>query len=156
MAAPDVPFETEQAAQYYAQILAQSKVSFWFSLTFASLGFVVIIVAGFLAAKGEGTATVAQFTSGAIIEAVSSLFFIQSRRAQESMGAFFEKLRLDRQQLEARRLCDAIARDDVRDALRLQLALFYAGVPNCDEVAKHIMQGAKGADMAQQNVAPLV
>src|SRR6266487_3551784 len=31
-----IAFETEQLAQYYSQVLAQSKVSFWFSLIFAS------------------------------------------------------------------------------------------------------------------------
>src|SRR3989338_6592543 len=41
----EIPFETQQLALYYAQILAQSKISFWFSLIFASIGFGVIIVA---------------------------------------------------------------------------------------------------------------
>ncbi len=36
-----VPFETEQLANYYAQVLGQSKTSFWFSLVFASIGFLI-------------------------------------------------------------------------------------------------------------------
>src|SRR6266851_8747766 len=43
-----VPFETEQLARYYAQVLAQSKISFWFSLFFASLGFLVIVVSALM------------------------------------------------------------------------------------------------------------
>lgn len=85
------PFEIEEASHYYAQILAQSRVSFWFSLIFAALGFVVIIVAGFAGLVRTNFATIAQFASGGIIEAVSSLFFVQSRQAQASMGQFFEK-----------------------------------------------------------------
>lgn len=59
----EVPFETEQLALYYGQILAQSKISFWFSLIFASLGFAVIIVAVLLYTSGSIGATVAQFTA---------------------------------------------------------------------------------------------
>src|SRR5688500_1213431 len=40
-----VPFETAQLANYYAQVLAQSKTSFWFSLVFASIGFLIIVLA---------------------------------------------------------------------------------------------------------------
>src|SRR6185437_1382935 len=56
----DVPFETEQLAQYYSQVLANSKISFWFSLIFASLGFVVIVIASFLYSTTTIGATVAQ------------------------------------------------------------------------------------------------
>ena len=53
--APDstkkVPFETEQLANYYAQVLAQSKTSFWFSLIFASIGFLIIALLLTLAIK---------------------------------------------------------------------------------------------------------
>jgi hypothetical protein len=42
ISAPDsekLPFETEQLANYYAQVLGQSKVSFWFSLCLHLSGF---------------------------------------------------------------------------------------------------------------------
>ena len=35
---------------------------------------------------------VAQFLSGAVIEAISALFFVQSRKSAESMKAFFDIL----------------------------------------------------------------
>lgn len=134
-----VPFETEQLAQYYAQVLAQSRISFWFSLIFASLGFVVIVIAVFSGTGSTSTTTFAQIAAGVIMDAVASLFFVQSKSAQKSMGEFFDKLRRDRQQAESRALCDSIQNPDARDALRVQLALFYAGVEQSSQVATSIL-----------------
>ena len=100
----DVPFETEQLARYYGQVLGQSRTAFWFSLVFASLGFAVIIGAVFLYTGATIGATVAQFAAGTIMDAVAGLFFIQSRNAQNSMADFFDKLRRDRNHLESRKL----------------------------------------------------
>jgi hypothetical protein len=137
-----VPFETEQLARYYGQILAQSKISFWFSLIFASLGFAVIIVAVFLYASSPAGATVAQFAAGVVMDSVAALFFVQSRNAQKSMGEFFDKLRRDRQQLESRKLCESLDNSVARDALRIQLSLHYAEVATAPEVAKSIFNTA--------------
>lgn len=134
-----VPFETEQLAQYYSQVLAQSKTSFWFSLIFASLGFAVIVIAGFLYSGTNQGATVAQFSAGVIMDAVAALFFVQSKNAQASMGEFFDKLRRDRQALEARKLCESLEDAIARDALRIELALSYAAIPESSQVAKSIL-----------------
>jgi hypothetical protein len=135
-----VPFETEQLALYYGQTLAQSKISFWFSLIFASLGFVVIIVAVFLYTGASAGATAAQFAAGVIMDSVAALFFVQSRNAQKSMGEFFDKLRRDRQELESRKLCESLESATARDALRIELSLHYAQVENSCEVAKTVIQ----------------
>lgn len=140
--APDrepVPFETEQLAQYYAQVLAQSKISFWFSLLFASLGFAVIVIAGFRYSSASGGAAIAQFIAGIIMDAVAALFFVQSKNAQTAMGEFFDKLRRDRQQAESRRLCENVASPAARDALRVQLSLHYADVTNREQIAGMII-----------------
>jgi hypothetical protein len=129
--APDserVPFETEQLANYYAQVLGQSKTSFWFSLVFASIGFLIIVLAAFMHADAESGSTIARFIAGGIVDAVAALFFVQSKRAQESMTEFFDKLRRDRNHLEARKLCESLDTSEARDALRVRLALHYAEV----------------------------
>ncbi len=136
----EIPFEVEQLTNYYSQILAQSKVSFWFSLVFASLGFVAILLAAFLYTDGKQGTTIAQFVAGVIMEAVASLFFVQSRNAQQSMGDFFDKLRKDRLHMESRKLCDAIDSQHVKDALKLNLSLHYAGVGSAEEIAKQISE----------------
>ncbi len=137
-AGKDIPFEIEQLTNYYSQILTQSKISFWFSLIFASLGFAIIVVAAFLYSDGSGTATIAQFIAGVIMDAVAGLFFVQSRNAQKSMAEFFDKLRSDRLHMESRRLVDTVSNDKAKDALRLHLSLHYAGLHNAEGVAKEI------------------
>lgn len=134
-----VPFETEQLAQYYSQVLAQSKISFWFSLIFASLGFAVIVIAGFMYSSATLGATVAQFFAGVIMDAVSALFFVQSKNAQAAMAEFFDKLRRDRQAFEARKLCESLEDAVARDALRIELALNYAGIVESSKVSKSIL-----------------
>ena len=138
--AKDIPFEIEQLTNYYSQILAQSKVSFWFSLIFASLGFAIIVVAAFLYTDGSGTATVAQFIAGIIMDAIAGLFFVQSHNAQKSMGEFFDKLRNDRLHMESRKLCDTVQNAAAQDALRVHLSLHYAGTANAESIARHITE----------------
>ena len=53
---------------------------------------------------------IARFIAGGIVDAVAALFFVQSKRAQESMAEFFDKLRRDRNHLEARKLCENLNR----------------------------------------------
>jgi hypothetical protein len=134
-----VPFETEQLARYYAQVLAQAKISFWFSLVFASLGFLVIVSSALMYADSRLGSTVASFTAGVIMDAVAALFFVQSRNAQTSMSQFFDKLRRDRQQAESRKLLEDVSNDAAKDALRIQLALHYAEVEGSKEIAKSIV-----------------
>lgn len=140
--APDtekVPFETEQLANYYAQVLGQSKTSFWFSLVFASIGFLIIVLAAFMHADAESGSTVARFVAGGVVDAVAALFFVQSKRAQESMADFFDKLRRDRNHVKARKLCESLETKEAKDALRVRLALHYAEVETPDSIAESIM-----------------
>ena len=140
-----VPFEVKQLSSYYSQTLSQSKISFWFSLVFASVGFAVIVSSAFLYKEGDGSATVFQFTSGVIVDAVAALFFVQSKNAQKSMWEFFDKLRKDRLHMESRKLCDEISSKDAQDSLRVHLALEYAGIADAKEI------GAKISDTCLSN-----
>ena len=133
-----VPFETEQLANYYSQVLAQSKVSFWFSLVFASIGFFIIVLAAFMHSSADTGSTIARFVAGGVVDAVAALFFVQSKRAQEAMSEFFDKLRRDRNHVEARKLCESLGTGETRDALRVRLALHYAEVSNPDDIARSI------------------
>jgi hypothetical protein len=134
------PYETEQLSRYYAQVLGQSKSSFWFSLIFASVGFFVIIIAGFKYTSTSSGGAILQLLSGVIMDAVAALFFVQSKSAQKSMAEFFDKLRKDRQQVESRNLCESISDPFAKDALKIQLALRYAEIEQSDEVSKGIIQ----------------
>jgi hypothetical protein len=133
------PFETTQVQAYYSQVLSQSRITFWFSLIFASLGFAVIVAAVWQYTSAGVGAAVVQGASGAVIEAVSALFFVQSKSAQKSMAEFFDKLRRDRQAFEARKLLGEITDDKARDSLRVNLCLHFAEVPNANEIVREIL-----------------
>jgi hypothetical protein len=107
-------------SEYHAQGLAQSRTSFRFSIFFASLGFAVILATVvFAIGSHEPTAgTTVSLISGAIVEAIAGLFFVQSNRARELMVAFFDRLRTDRKLRNALALAESI--DDVELRGRLQ------------------------------------
>jgi hypothetical protein len=122
------PFEITALANYYNQALSRANISFWFSLIFASIGFGVIIFAFASHEASDLYGTIVKVVSGTVIDAVSALFFVQSTNAQKSMSEFFEKLRLDRLNAEARDMIAEIENVERRDQLRAQLILKYSGI----------------------------
>lgn len=124
----DKPFEVVALSNYYNHALLRANVSFWFSLVFAAVGFGVIIFAFATHNQADLWGTVVKAVSGTVIDAVSALFFVQSTNAQKAMSEFFEKLRLDRLNAEARSLISEIENSERRDQLRAQLVLKYAAI----------------------------
>jgi len=122
------PFEVVALSNYYNHALSRANVSFWFSIIFGAIGFGVIILAFATHDKGDLWGTIIKAASGTIIDAVSGIFFVQSTNAQKSMADFFEKLRMDRLNAEARSIIGEIDNGDTRDQLRAQLVLKYAGI----------------------------
>ncbi|BAH75967.1 hypothetical membrane protein [Solidesulfovibrio magneticus RS-1] len=121
-------YEESKLLEYYTQALNQSKTSFWFSLIFASLGFCIIASSPFLYKEGGGLDATVKLLSGTIVSSVSSLFFIQSKRAQQAMVTFFDKLRSDRLALEAKNISNEIQNPDLKDKLKTILVLNNAGL----------------------------
>jgi hypothetical protein len=126
--AEEKPFEVVALSNYYNHALGRANVSFWFSIIFGAIGFGVIIFAFATHNKADIWGTVVKAASGTVIDAVSGVFFVQSTNAQKSMADFFEKLRLDRLNAEARHLIGEIENAERRDQLRAQLVLKYAGI----------------------------
>lgn len=121
-------FETTALRDYYKHALSRANVSFWFSMTFATIGFGVIIFAFVSHSSSDIWGSGLKMIGGAVIEAVAGLFFVQSTNAQKSMGEFFEKLRLDRLNAEARLLLSDIEHPERRDEVRTQLVLKYSDI----------------------------
>jgi hypothetical protein len=124
--------------EYHAQGLAQSRVSFWFSLTFASIGFAVIALAVGIYIQGPPISSglldnagkpIFALVSGTIIDAVAALFFVQSNKARQLMTEFFDKLRTDRKLDESLKLVESISDPSVASRLKALLALHFADVP---------------------------
>ena len=121
--------QINQLVQYHANSLAQSKSSFKFSLGAATFGFAIICIGVVSVWFIDGTEAYLTVASGAIIDAVAALFFVQSNQARKSMTEFFDKLRLDRQFNESLRLSDSISDGRIQSMLKAQLALYFSGMP---------------------------
>ncbi|WP_343694774.1 hypothetical protein [Flavobacterium sp.] len=135
--------------QYHSQGLAQSKISFWFSLVFAAIGFCIIVIS-LLAVKPDvsimqqGKAFIT-LISGTIIDAVSALFFVQSNRARQLMTDFFDKLRNDRKFEESLKLADQIPDNHLKSKVKILLSLNFADIKTSDDVLTLILNGIENS-----------
>ena len=122
--------------EYHAQGLAQSKISFWFSLIFAALGFAVIVSAIFTLQPGEHLLeqgrTFITLIAGTVIDAVAALFFVQSNKARQLMVDFFDRLRNDQKLEESLRLAVAIEDPELKGRLHTLLSLSFADIKPTD------------------------
>jgi hypothetical protein len=142
--------------EYHAQGLAQSKISFWFSLIFASIGFFIIIISilSYVFAGEEARNIVAAnkptlldsagkpifaVIAGTIIDAVAALFFVQSNKARQLMTEFFDKLRIDRKLDESLKLLTQIEDNTISSRVKALLAINFAEVKINDEVFGRIV-----------------
>lgn len=157
-AAPEASPENKQyllLREYHSQGIAQSKISFWFSLVFAALGFAVI-VSGLLSFQADKefskqAGSFINLLAGTIIDSVSALFFVQSNKARQLMSEFFDKLRIDRKLKESLRLCGDIHNPDLRDRLRTMIALNFSDVAPKDEILAAIL----GIDIIKEGLPNL-
>lgn len=133
----EIALDATKVDEYHRQSIAQSRVSFWFSLIFASLGFLLIASSVFAYSEKTGYLGV---VAGTVIDAVAALFFYQSNRARKLMADFFDRLRADRKIEEALKLCDAIDDEVIQNGLRTKLALHFSGLDNSDETLKMILR----------------
>jgi len=122
--------------EYHAQGLAQSKISFRFSLIFAALGFAVIVSAIFtlqpdvrLLDQGR---TFITLVAGTVIDAVAALFFVQSNKARQLMVDFFDRLRNDRKLEESLKLAVGIQDAELKSRLHTLLSLSFAEIKPTD------------------------
>jgi hypothetical protein len=177
---PDIPLNSEGKVdqkefakrtlvlvqQYHAQGLHQSKISFWFSIISAGVGFIVIIYGALLAlspthgqisaefrdltpaAGAQGTLTQTMIepllvmVSGAIIDAVAALFFVQSNKSRLLMSDFFDRLRVDRKLEEALALIRDIKSEEVAGRTQALLAINLAEIGLDGPLYDRVITGA--------------
>ncbi|EJG01417.1 TRADD-N-associated membrane domain-containing protein [Flavobacterium sp. F52] len=146
---PDIGLSTnerqfELLKRYHSQGLFQSRISFWFSLIFATLGFAIIAFA-ILSTDNSKTFwsqsnSIISLISGTIIDSVSALFFVQSNKSRELMANFFDKLRTDRKIEESLKLCDEIPDEYLRSKLKLILSLHFAEITPSDAIISMVFK----------------
>lgn len=141
--------------EYHAQGLAQSKISFWFSLIFAGIGFFIIIISilthvfasdpivvetteplSFIDSAGKPIFAV---VAGTIIDAVAALFFVQSNKARQLMTEFFDKLRTDRKLDESLNVLEKIEDKAISSRVKALLALNFAEIDVSDDVFRRVV-----------------
>jgi hypothetical protein len=137
---------------FYKEGLAQSKVSFWFSLILATAGFGIICAAAISGLSNPSAGTTLGVVSGAVTQAVSALFFAQSNRARRLMQEFSARLSEDQQRQEAFGLARNIEDLTLRGAVEASIALHLVA----PDVSPRILPGfdkassAGGDDVPQQ------
>lgn len=129
--------------EYHSQGLAQSMISFWFSLAFASIGFLVIVMGlvkiDYKLPISKQTANFIPIMSGTIIDAVSALFFVQSNRARQLMSDFFDKLRTDRKLDESLALLKQIEDGELKSRVQVLLTLQFSNVQVNDALLTNLL-----------------
>lgn len=126
--------------QYHRQGLAQSNLAFQLSLVFAGLGFLIIAASAVVVlASGDVPSGIVAVVSGAIVEAVSGLFFVQANQTRRLMVQFFDRLRTDRSLEEALKLSNAVPDPTIRSRLGTLLAVRLASADATDDVLRTIM-----------------
>ncbi len=167
----DTAKPTQQYAllqEYHSQGLAQSKISFWFSLIFAAIGFTIIIVAILmyvLASETNAESTVKSVSiidkagkpifaviAGTIIDAVAALFFVQSNKARQLMTEFFDKLRVDRKLDESLNVLSQIEEKTIASRVKALLSLNFAEVEVNDDIFRQIV--GKEVSTQVQSIIP--
>jgi hypothetical protein len=131
-----IALDATKVDEYHRQSIAQSRISFWFSLIFASLGFLIIATSVFTYTDKTGYLGV---VAGTIVDAIAALFFYQSNRARTLMADFFDRLRSDHKIAESLKLCADIDEGAMRDALRAKLSLHFSGLDQTDESLRVIL-----------------
>lgn len=122
---------TRLVLRYYAQGVGQAQVSFYFSLTFASVGFMVIVSGVVLAILRPDSSVQTAVTVGAgvVTDAIGALFFTLANRSRSVMTTFIDKLRLDRERerefLKSLELIELIDSNQLRDSLKAIAALRF-------------------------------
>lgn len=135
--------------EIYTQGLAQARTSFRLSMLFAALGAAILLAGAGLAIKNNNQGQAATITalSGLVIEIVSSLFFVQSNRANANMikqGVLLrEESQSDRLLNASRQVAGGIEDINLRDEIRakmsesiLRLAGDTAGRPTQESSAR--------------------
>ncbi len=113
---------------HHLQALSQSKIQFWFSLIAAVVGFIFIIIMVCLASTNVWYEYIVRILPGAIIEAVSVLFFSQSRETRERSSDFLNRLREDKQYEKGIAIAESISDEKLKSILKAEIALRLCGI----------------------------
>jgi hypothetical protein len=123
-------------AEVYGQALAQARSSFRLSLTFASLGAMILLLGVGLAiwkasSGGDQIASIVTTGAGLVTNVTGTLFFVQSNRSRQHLERMALQLRADVRQDErvtsALAVIDKVEDPPKRDSLRSRVVAHLLG-----------------------------
>lgn len=115
---------------YHQQALQHSNIQFWFSIGAAVVGFGFIIVMFCTSLNKAWYECVTRILPGAIIDAVSFLFFNQAHEARDRSVKFFKELNYDKQISKSVSIADSIEDVETKSSLKAEIALHIIGLNN--------------------------
>ncbi|MEX1306990.1 MAG: hypothetical protein AB1Z19_00525 [Eubacteriales bacterium] len=124
----------ELLKNYHDQALMQASVQFWFSLFAAVAGFVFIIITILNNTHNmEWFDYVVKVLPGVIIEAVSVLFFQQSKEMRSRATKFFDRLREDEKIERSIDIAESISDEKMKSDVKSKIALHISGISSVEE-----------------------
>ena len=113
---------------HHEQALREARTQFWFSLIAACVGFVFIALTFFSTKDAEWLSKLVTMIPGVIIEAVSALFFSQSKETRERSSDFLNRLREDRKFEKGVEIANTIQDKDLKAKMLASIALNLCGI----------------------------
>ena len=113
---------------HHEQALREASTQFWFSLIAACVGFVFIAITFFVSKDAEWVSKLVTAIPGVIIEAVSALFFSQSKETRERSSDFLNRLREDRKFEKGVEIANTIQDDALKSRMLATIALSLCSI----------------------------
>ena len=107
--------------EYAFDIQRQYRVSFWFSISAASLGFVFLLYIILRRTEGDNNLETELYAS-MVIEAVSTLFFTISRKYHKDYKILLEKIHFSFTILQSKIFADSLTNETAKQILYIKLA----------------------------------
>ncbi len=162
--------------EYHNQGLLQSRISFWFSIVSASMGFLVILYSIYLFIAPDNSIQITASSDvsivqnseprtwldeagtpfftlicGVIIDAVAGLFFVQSNKARQLMSEFFDRLRIDRKLDESLKMINSIEDKGIAGRAQALLAINLAEIQIDGPVYQRVITGQYKKNMDEES-----
>lgn len=123
---------------YHEQALYQSRIQFWLSLIASVVGFISVIIILFFSNDLQWYEYIIRTLPGIIIEAVSILFFSQSKEIRERASDFLNRLQEDRHFNRSMEIVDTISDENLKSLIKAEIALHLCGITDIDLITNEI------------------
>lgn len=145
------PIPADLIESYHTQALAQATAQFWFSVTAASFGFLLILYTGFTSLKSkEPQTTLMNSIPGMAIEAVAALFFSQAEDTRKRATELYDRLRTDEREIHAIDLIESIENQELRDLVKAKWALVIVGLATQPvDLSAYLPKSQSGTELDQ-------